>query len=247
MLPLRFPFHVTEELRTLLLACGLALTHFYVGKLRFLRGIPRSRWLSFSGGVSVSYVFLHLLPELGEAQERLAAHGVLTFLETHAYLLALAGLSVFYGLERLTALDAKGPDEHSPPVFWLHISSFALYNALIGYLLLHREETGVVALALYGAAMGLHFIVNDFGLRERFGRAYHQRGRWLLVLAILAGWAAGVAVDVGDAAVAALLAVLAGSVVLNVLKEELPENRESRFSAFIAGAAFYAVVLLAAA
>ena len=32
---------------------------------------------------------------------------------------------------------------------------------------------------------------------------------------------------------------------MNVLKEELPEERESRFWAFAAGAALYSVVLLA--
>ncbi len=41
-----------------------------------------------------------------------------------------------------------------------------------------------------------------------------------------------------------ILAVLAGSVILNVLKEELPEERESRFCAFAVGAGTYAALLL---
>lgn len=47
-------------------------------------------------------------------------------------------------------------------------------------------------------------------------------------------------------ALAALFAFLAGGVILNVLKEELPEERESRFSAFAGGALLYAALLLAA-
>jgi hypothetical protein len=39
---------------------------------------------------------------------------------------------------------------------------------------------------------------------------------------------------------------LAGGVVMNVLKEELPEERESRFWAFLLGAGLYAGVLLVA-
>jgi len=35
-------------------------------------------------------------------------------------------------------------------------------------------------------------------------------------------------------------------VIMNVLKEELPEERESRFFAFALGAALYSVVLLVA-
>jgi hypothetical protein len=41
-----------------------------------------------------------------------------------------------------------------------------------------------------------------------------------------------------------LFAFLAGGVVLNVLKEELPEERESRFWAFALGAASYTALLL---
>ena len=41
------------------------------------------------------------------------------------------------------------------------------------------------------------------------------------------------------------LVFLAGHVVLNVLKEELPEDRESKFSAFALGSGAYAALLLA--
>ena len=82
----------------------LALVHIFAGKLRFLEGIPRSRWLSLAGGISVAYVFARLLPEPAEAQERLgeSAGGFLSRLEHHAYVLALAGLAFFYGVERVT-------------------------------------------------------------------------------------------------------------------------------------------------
>lgn len=41
-----------------------------------------------------------------------------------------------------------------------------------------------------------------------------------------------------------LSSLLAGSVILNVLKEELPAERQSRLVPFIAGAAAYTLVLL---
>ena len=48
----------------------LAVVHLFAAHLRFLRGVPRSRWLSIAGGVSVAYVFVHLLPELAESRRR---------------------------------------------------------------------------------------------------------------------------------------------------------------------------------
>lgn len=56
----------------------------------------------------------------------------------------------------------------------------------------------------------------------------------------------GLVFEVSEAALAVLFAFLAGGVVMNVLKEELPEERESRLWAFVLGAGLYAGVLLVA-
>ena len=82
-------------------------------------------------------------------------------------------------------------------------------------------------------------------LRQAHGEIYDAHGRWVLAAAPVAGWALGVSFDVSEVALAALFALLAGGIVLNVLKEELPEERESRFSAFAIGAMAYAAILLA--
>jgi hypothetical protein len=239
----------------LIAALVLAALHLLAGRLRFLGGTPRSIYLSLAGGVSVAYVFVHLLPELAEGQETVsrAAEGALDFAERHVYLLALAGLASFYGLERAAVVSrrrsrtAGETDATGPGVFWLHVGSFALYNALIGYLLLHRAgEESVQSLLVFTAAMGLHFVVNDYGLREHHKQMYDHVGRWILAAAILFGYALGLAVAIRPAALALLFALLAGGVVLNVLKEELPEERESRFWAFALGAGAYAALLLVA-
>lgn len=57
---------------TAALALAFALVHIFIDRLSFLDTVPRSRWLSFAGGVAVSYVFLHILPELGAHQETFA-------------------------------------------------------------------------------------------------------------------------------------------------------------------------------
>lgn len=231
-----------------LIAIGLALTHLFCGKLRFT-SIPRSSWLSAAGGVSVAYVFVHILPELNQHQTVLeqVKSGAIAYLEHHVYLIALLGLTVFYGLERIAKLSrqrGKG-DVTSLGVFWLHIASFSIYNGLIGYLLLHREQPGIISLLLFSFAMALHFVVNDSGLREHHKHIYDRIGRFLLATAIIVGWVLGSATEIGRAAIAVLFAFLAGGVILNVLKEELPEERESRFWAFALGAGIYTAILLA--
>lgn len=231
-----------------LIAIGLALTHLFCGRLRFT-SIPRSGWLSAAGGVSVAYVFVHILPELNLHQTVLdrVELGFISYIEHHVYLIALLGLTVFYGLERIAKSSRQSDNSNvtSPWVFWLHITSFSIYNTLIGYLLLHREEAGITNLLLFSGAMALHFAVNDSGLRQHHKHIYDRLGRWILAAAIIVGWVLGSATEIGEAAIAVLFAFLAGGIVLNVLKEELPEERESCFWAFALGAGIYTAILLA--
>jgi hypothetical protein len=232
----------------------LAAAHFLAPKLRFLSGPPRSRWLSAAGGVSVAYVFVHLMPELAEGQrvvER-AMRPELAFVGRHTYLIALAGLAVFYGIERFSVRRRSRTDEHhkgddtetDATGFVASIASFAVYNAIVGYLLLHRLDRPVRGLVLYAIAMALHFVVNDYGLREHHKQRYDRFGRSILVVALLMGALVGVVWQLPEAVIAAVIAFLAGGIVLNVLKEELPEKRQSRYWAFLVGAFAYAALLL---
>ena len=240
----------------------LVLVHVITPGLRFLEGTPRSIWLSLAGGVSVAYVFVHFMPELAASQEKVAeavgGEGTLIPAERHVFLIALAGLLTFYGLHRLaqTSRSKRGGEQvtggrgsdtgaaTSSQVFWIHMASFAVYNLLVGYLLLHREEMTLDGLVFFAAAMALHFVVTDYGLHEDHKAPFRQIGRWILAAAVIGGWLLGLVTDVHEAAIATLTAFLGGGVVLNVLKEEVPSERQSRFWAFAAGAAGYAALLL---
>ena len=228
-----------------IVALLFAAVHLSGKYLRFLQATPRSVWLSFAGGVGLAYVFVHLLPELAAWHSGAEAAAS----EEHVYLVALGGLLLFYGIERLVRSARRGgPDreESGAGLFWTHVGAYAVYNALIGYLLLRGEEQGLQDLVLYAVALGFHFLVNDQGLREHHGREYDSEARWLLAAAPLAGWAAGLFLDLGDLTIATIFAFLAGGIVLNVLKEELPEDRDSRFWALALGAGAFSALLLAA-
>lgn len=241
-----------QHVATFAVALLFAAIHISGRRFDFLGGTPRSVWLSMAGGISVAYVFVHVLPELAAHQQELletfAEGSAEAGIESHVYLLALTGLMIFYGIDTMLRLHARRDSRGTPPgIFWTHLGAFALYNMLIGYLLVHREDAGLLSLLLFGFALGLHFVVNDQALREHHGHLYHARGRWLLGCAPILGWLIGISTEFGQIWISALFALLAGSVILNVLKEELPEDRESRFSAFAGAAAAYAALLVAVA
>jgi len=240
----------------LTLACALlfAAIHILIGHMSGLHGSKRSGWLSFGGGVAVTYVFLDVLPELTEHNEVLA-HGneQMAWLADHmVYLVALFGLVLFYGMDRWLHAsrrrqrNATGEDLPEEAVFWIHIGTFAVYNFMIGYLLLNREDHSLQALGLYAVAMSLHFLTGDYGLFDHHKKLYQQRVRWIVAGSLLAGWLAGVLIEIHDPTISIIYGFIAGGVILNVIKEELPEDRESRFGPFAAGVAIYSVIILLA-
>ncbi len=243
----------SRAIAALIAALLLVVIHLFSGRLRFLGAVPRSGWLSAFGGISVAYVFVHLLPELAEGQrtleEEVRAGGLVGYLEDHVYLVALLGLALFYYVEkkslesRHARRERDGHDRTSTAAFRLSIASFATYNLLIGYLLVRNEFTGLQALVLYTVALGVHFVVNDFGLSEHHKDGYEHAGRYVISSAVLVGWLLGVVTEIPEAAIAVLVAFIGGGVVLNVLKEELPGERRARFLPFAAGAAAYAALL----
>lgn len=234
---------MTEGAVPFIAALGMAAVHLFADRLRFLDGLPRSRWLSIAGGISVAYIVVHLLPELAEYQEATASSDAFGAIERHVYVFALAGVITFYGVELWgrRSRDRSRGREATAVVSAFSIGTYAAYNSIIGYLLVHREE----GVALFAVALGLHFIVNDRALRDDHPTTYQRYGRWVLSAAVVGGVVLGYLTEVPQIVVALALAFIGGGTILNVLKEELPEERESRFGAFALGAAAYTAVLLA--
>ncbi|TLS36606.1 hypothetical protein [Pseudalkalibacillus caeni] len=234
-------------------ALFLVVVHLLAQYIHVIDSISKKRVLSIAGGVSVAYVFIHILPEFKHHQEAIEQQAEwLSFLEHHVYMTSMLGLIIFYGLEKAVKHSKKkykeeyGENKPSPGAFWVHMSSFFVYNALIGYLLVHREgEGGWVNLLLYSIAMGLHFFVVDYSLRTHHKDRYTNKGRWILSIALLVGWGVGALTEIPDPMLALLFAFLSGAIILNVLKEELPEERQSSYWSFALGAAGYMILLIA--
>ncbi|HCF57727.1 MAG TPA: hypothetical protein DFS52_07005 [Myxococcales bacterium] len=217
---------------------ALAAVHLLAGRAVPERRIgPRA--LSAFAGVSVAYVFLHLLPDLARVQERFIEEKVrvLPWLEEQMYLAALTGLVATWALTSL-AWTRKSPALG----FTVGAGSFATYNAVIG--LYAARVAHPVGLALVTFAFATHFLVNDRALERDFGDLYRRFGRRLLAASVFAGWVLGATVPISELALMWLFAALAGGILLNALKEELPRVGEGRVGPFVAGAAGFAALLL---
>ncbi|WP_448624901.1 hypothetical protein [Geodermatophilus sp. URMC 64] len=248
----------------LLVAVVLAGLHLAAPRIRGLPFVPEAATGSFAGGLAVAYVFVHLLPELAEGNEAVgeALADVLRptpLIDLGIFAVALTGFTVFYGLERLADRERRPrlagvgagsgsggsrPERESAGVYRLHLGSFLVYNALITYTMVLRLRTGLAFALLFTVAMGLHFVLTDRGLEERYPDRFGGRGRLALAGALIAGWLLSAVLAPSSTLLVALLtALLAGSVLLNVFKEEIPSGRRSSFGWFVVGLVLYAALL----
>jgi len=229
------------------LAAALVLASVYVFGGRLRASSHHRRWVSIAAGVSVATIFIDLLPEISESQAKLSDGrngGVALFPEQAVYLAAMLGFMMFYGLEYMLAASPSAEDKPSSLFFSLQIAAFAGYSSLIAYLLVHNIWNDARSLLLYSLAMAFHLLLVDHSLaRERHG-LYEKRGRWILALAVMAGWSAGILASVPPQWLARITGFISGGVIMNSLVVELPEGRGGRFWFFAVATVTYALLLI---
>ena len=231
------------------MAAVFVAIHLFIGRIRFLDVVPRSGWLSFAGGVAVTYVFLDILPEIGahaaEFAEQFGRSEAAS--ESVVYSLALLGVVAFYGLERRAQLrlnrDESGAIDSAAIVY--HVLTYGMFSLLIGYLLMQREAAGTLEAVIYFAAMSLHFVTADFALFQDDREGYQRLGRWILAGCVTTGCVLGLLVQLPPTIIGCFFAFVAGGIILNVLKEELPEEKQSAFVPFVGGVLLCGIIVLA--
>ena len=247
-----------REMETFVAALSFAAVFLFGRRLQITRKGWRRAGISAGAGAAVAYVFVHLLPDLEEAGRAFVqatagqAWRASWLSEPQVYLAALAGFVMFYGLEHMVAWSRQTAQEESPgtetggPIFLLHIGGFAIYAAMVSYLMVRGTGLAQASIALYAVAMGLHFLSVDHSLLREHAARYLQPGRYILTAAVLAGWICGVLVEIPRPIVCTLMGLVSGGVIMNSMIMELPHEKEGKFWPFVLGAAVYAVIVLLA-
>ena len=247
-----------NDIQVLVVALIFSCIFFFGVKIHFPRKGERyyRRFLSFSGGISVAYIFAELLPELEHARKLFlqSAEGLgYPFGEHRIYLATLAGFIISYGLYHWANSSRLWDSKPPPDVkesggvrkgLYIAVSEFFIYSWLITYLLGFQLREGAVPLILYIIAMGSHFILVDFYLLMDYGVFYSRKGKNLLALAPLAGWGCYKMIVLPFPFLVTLGAFIAGAVIMNTMIIELPKREETKFWAFLSGAVLYTVILL---
>lgn len=206
-------------------------------------------FVSFAGGVAVAYVFLEMLPNLVEYNKPIGDYllknqWLTPFTELLIYIFALFGFLIYYGFDLLA--ERYRDEGHSDGlVYGLHLAMFCVYNFLITYTMSLRAISSITATILFTLAMALHFVLTDRKFCRFYQVQFNHMGRFILISALLTGWLCSVIFDPVNVLIAALMvAFLAGSVLLNVFREELPAAGLTSYYWFAFGVILITLILL---
>ena len=217
------------------------LIQLFADKLISSEKIGRFSWLSFSGGVAVAFIFVYILPYLHDEQSKYGESSFrgLTF-ESEFYLLSLIGLIIYFVIHNFAVRAYHSTSRGEGQFFWIQIAFFALYNSMVAYTVFGSDVEGLQTV-FYGVAIGLHFMAISHDLhREDAGR--YKRGRYYLAGGILFGWIFAIVFTLPEIVLAITFAVIAGAMIFNVLKKEMPTEESAHLPTFLWAAFIYTVV-----
>lgn len=197
---------------------------------------------SLGGGMAIGYVFVHLLPELDKGH---------ALLGRWIFAIALASFVLYYGIEKyLHVRRTRHPDQgETHDTFYFILIHLWIYNWLIVYgTPAEAAENGWRSISVV-LALALHLIHSDFAFGTISPKLFDKVGRYVLATAPFAGWLTATWEGKTNESINDIfVALLAGTLLYKVFKEELPDHDESRFAWFLVGVggfvAFIALTLV---
>lgn len=217
------------------LAVGLALllgVIDYLSEGHFMRkrGLFKERLVSFAAGLSVSYIFLHLFPQVYTV-----AHDVPRLI----FLSMLAGFVAYHALEKLIYQYAPR-DEVINDIELEHSLTLFFYHFVIGIVFLSLMQQSRWDGVLFFIPVSLHVIINALPHAHRFQKmsvkAFFSSAP---LLGVMVGWL----VPIPTVIYALLFGLVAGILLFVEAREVAPRRRTESIVWFLIGVVGYGFLI----
>jgi len=213
-----------------ILALTLSVVDFFTEGL-FSKASPnKMKFISFAAGVSISYIFLILLPDIYNGAMKI---------NNLLFLSILFGFSVFHLIEKFIRQNFTGQElrkEHK----LVHSTTSFIYFFVVGFILVKVTEINTVGGILLFIPISLHIIIDSLPRRatkNHYLRALHASSAFL-------GAVTAFFIEVGEVGTIALLGLIGGALLYTVIRESLPREMEGKPLYFITGVLIFTVLIM---
>lgn len=225
----------------LAIAIGIILggLHYSSENIELTAEPKRYRIISFGAGISIAYLFLHLLPHTYEA----AIH-----LKEAVFIFLLLGFVLFHLSEKYV-YQHRDKEKQARELKEIHSIMFFFYHFFIGIVIADKFETGILEGSLFVIPVALHTGLSTVSLSKIHSEIRESiTTKIILSLSTLIGVVFAIIIHVPDIVNNILVSFIAGVLLYIIVKEFLPEKEKGKPLFFIFGlalfSAFYIVISL---
>ena len=212
----------------------LAVVHYFNEKFDLEDPAKRHKVVSFVAGISITYIFLLLLPEVYRGVESL---------NQFLFLFILAGFACFHLIEKHIYQHESKEMLHEQ-LRVVHSATFFFYHFVIGILLVGLVEKNITGGLLFFIPILFHTAVSGASLS-----GIHISIREKIILKIilscstLFGVLLAYSMAVPSNVLHALLGFVVGSLLYMVIRDSIPKETEGKAIYFVLGIVVYALII----
>lgn len=225
----------TSSFTALALSAVLGAIHFLSDRIKPEEGRHHYRIISLAAGISISYLFLNLLPHTYDA----AIH-----LKSFIFLFLLTGFTFFHLAEKYIYQHAD-PGKISQELASIHTVAFFIYYFLVGMVLKNMLNANILEGFLFLFPITLHAGLSSASLARIHGRFRERLWiKWILSLSPFLGTLLAIFVLIPPLLNNIFISTIAGALLYIIIKEFLPEKEKGQPFYFIIGVTMFFIVMV---
>lgn len=216
----------------------MAVVHFSGEELEEYVGSYREEIVSFSAGVSISYIFVQLMPEF---------HTITLESSQLIFVFPLLGFSSIHLLEKYVAKADLEDRQVRKDYGEIHSGFLFLYHGVLGYLIASLAAKNSVSALLFFTPIVLHLAVSSFSVTELHQEFMEKTG---VKIAISVAPVLGVlfySLDlISDWFYFPVFGTVIGMFFYVVIRDSIPDEDRGKPLEFLAGMLIYLAAILLA-
>jgi zinc transporter ZupT len=214
----------------------LAATHFWNEKIQIHQEHVRTRIISFVAGISVTYVFLNLLPEV---------YGGFELFDQLIFIFPLAGFSTAHLAEKYI-YQHSAPQTLKEKLSGVHSIAFFFYHFFLGVILVKLSQISNLDAVLFFLPVVFYAAVGLVSLEKIHSKVWERFSiKFLLSLSTLFGALLAERLISFEQAFDILFGFIIGVFLYIVLIDFVPKEAKGRPEYFALGVAIYTLIISA--
>jgi len=213
---------------------ALAFIHYFSDRFELKDIVSKNKLVSFAAGISITYIFLLLMPEVYAGVETL---------QQFLFIFILAGFSVFHLIEK-HIYQHESQERLHEELRIAHSAMFFFYHLVIGILLVEIIEINMINGILFFIPIFFHTALSSASLKGIHVSLREQiiiKG--ILSFSTLFGVLIAYTLAIPPAIQYSLLGFIVGSLLYIVIRDSVPKETEGKAIYFVLGVVLYAVII----